>query len=407
MDICPRVHLVSNNVIKTTYLFVGNVPSDIISEIKRTANGSKSSKLESYYGKAWRQKIGHDKSKKGGSETDQNVAFDNIEVDVSDLENIKEDEINIFENPVETPIETPSEAPISQPSAPDLEPDESPDIDGVDIFGESNVKKPTGEGNLKISKMTIYPEDRISEFKEKIYVETGILPCKQHIYYISQKMAHPMSYQLMTDSRVIVDIRELNNTGNDTIEGLPIDTFLYKSRDYLKILSYDHFKTIGQLYTKHEQTEYFLVNLDDYINPIKARLSETLKDKFQMEMLYYGFIVKYWPMITYESFPDFFSKELSIKYPDLVQSRDVLLKKYEVEQKAIDGLYSIQPDNSLHKMSITSAILNIDINRYGYKTKLNIRNMFDRFILDEIVHHVKVLLYHNGKSICISYPTIV
>ena len=353
-----------------------------------------------------------------------------LEIDISDLE--KQDDINIFDNTLleelpkkptkepEKPEKQTKDAKLKEmPKQPDFQTssevpqfesvrDESPesqesresqeiqDIDTVDIFGESNVKEHRQNiGKLYITNTMIYQEDRISEFKEKIYVATGIAPCKQHLYYISQRMAYPMSYQLVAESRIITDIRELYisdspDSTSSVIEGIPIDSFLYKIRDNLKIYPFDHFKTIGQLYSKHDQNTYYVFDLDDFINPIKSKLSETLNDKFQMEMFYYGFIVKYWPMITFEAFPDFLKgTELEDKYPDLTPSQEILQKKYEVEQKTVDALYTIPldtiKDNSekLYKMSITSAILNVDVNRYGFKMKLNIRNIFDRFVLDK------------------------
>lgn len=426
-----RIHIVSNNVIKTTYLFVGDVPSDIYAEIKKKP--VKSHKLESYYGKSWKQKLGFDNnsssSKKKGSyeggvdELPDGSLMDDIKVDVSDLENPEaiNSDINLFEptsgdNSSHSSIEvqetqeqlsmtkkesqskTPEVAKVpKETERGDLEDDEVVDIETIDIFGNAHTKDPSGTGQVIISKMMIYPEDRISEFKEKIYIETGIIPCKQHIYYTSQKMAYPMSYQINADSRIVVDIREIKDQEGDNIEGLPIDPYLYKYRDNIRVLAFDHFKTVGQLYSKHQQLDYYLVDLDDYIKPIRAKLAEIIKDKFQMDMLYYGFIIKYWPMITIESFSDFFTSELADKYPDLVPDREVLKRKYDVEQKTIDSLYSTPPSN-MHKMSITSAILNVDVNRHGYKTKLNIRNIFDRFVLDLVVHHIKVLLYHNGKA---------
>lgn len=399
-----KVHIVSNNVIQTTYIFVGNVSSEILSALNKRSN-----KLEKFYGKNWKQKLGFEHSKEGGFEGgfegESDNALENIEVDISDLESIKED-VDVFNNEGDVPV---PEKPKIEPENVEKEPlekidDEIIDIDSVDIFGDSKIEEPThGTEKIHISTMSIYPEDRISEFKEKIYTATGILPFKQHLYYISQKMSYPMSYQLVAESRIITDIRELDKGSEDQIEGLPIDPYVYKVRDSLKILSFDHFKTIGQLYDKHNQTTYYLVNMDDYINPVKAKLCETLKDRFQLEMLYYGFIVKYWPMLTIEAFPDLFITGLSEKYPDLVPSHQTLQKKYDVEQKTIDDLYSIKVvDNKMYKMSITSAILNIDVNRYGFKTKLNIRNIFDRIVLDEIVHHVKVLLYHHNKAFVLS-----
>jgi hypothetical protein len=400
-----RIHVVRDNVIITTYLFVGDVPPDIFSEIKKKP--TKSAKLESYYGKSWKSKLGfEDAHIKGGSEENALDEIDNITVDVSDLENARDTDMNIFdENSLIVPEPSVSKVQTDIKVEKDVEDDgDVIDIETVDIFGETTKKDPTGSGNLVVSKMMIYPEDRISEFKEKIYVETGIMPCKQHIYYISQKMSYPMSYQINADSRIIVDIREINSPQNqegDQIEGLPIDAYLYKKRDDIKVYSFDHFKTVGQLYVKHLQTEYFLVDLDDYIKPIRAKLAEIIKDKFQMDMVYYGFIIKYWPMITIESFPDLFTSEMVDKYPDLAPDKSTLKHKYDIEQKTIDGLYSTTPSN-MHKMSITSAILNVDVNRHGYKTKLNIRNIFDRFVLDSIVHHIKVLLYHGGKTFILS-----
>lgn len=280
-------------------------------------------------------------------------------------------------------------------------------VETVDIFRDTKseqVEENTSGRTVIVDYITIYPEDRISEIKEKIFLVTKILPYRQHLFYEHQNMIYTLSYQLvLRESRIIVDIRELYSYTDD-LYNIPIDQYTHKNRDDLRVLGLDYFKTIGNLYGRHGQSILYLFDLNDFINPIRNKLQQAFKDKYQMDMFYYGFIVKYWPMITYDAWPDYLkSVDFGVLYPELVPSYNTLINKYRAESQILDALYGLdirQINPERYKLAITSAILNVDINRFGTsKMKLNIRNLFDRLVLNETASHAKVLLNKDGRNI--------
>ena len=64
-----KVHIVRNNVITTTHLFVGDIPANIVAEIKKVySTNGRSTKLEEYYGKSRKRKLGLEEKTGGNPE---------------------------------------------------------------------------------------------------------------------------------------------------------------------------------------------------------------------------------------------------------------------------------------------------------------------------------------------------
>lgn len=433
--------------ISRTYLLLGKVPKEIFVEVKKILNLGKSGKtdnpkLKKYYGPNWREKLGLNafkSEKKGGDEEpesgepDSNLESEepdvfNITVDVSDIENESfenAEPIDLFNEdalPDEEEIEPAiaPENPLSDGSdvVPQTEIQQEMDImtdnfvenvDTVDIFQTYDKKgnlKGLSTNQINVSDVSIYPEDKISEFKNKIYTVTKIPPFRQHLFYDHKNMIYNLSYQLMVrETRLLVNIRNLQRY-ETKLHDIPIDDYLYKNRDALKVLGLDDFKTIQQLYSKHGQSDYYLVDLEDFLRPIKSQMNEMINDRYQMDMFYYGFVVKYWPMLTNEAWPDYLkSVDFRIKYPDLVPPMQQLESAQSIESEIVEKLNSIDIKKlpGSHRLAITSAILNVDINRFGSThMKLNIRNLFDRLRASPQVSHIKVLLSHEGRQILLS-----
>lgn len=430
--------------ISRTHLLLGRIPKEILAEVKKViANPDKdNSKLKQYYGTNWKEKLGlrelrKKKEIKGGQESSQEEGDEdmgdsdvfNITVDISDIENdtfdnadpvdlfnedaqVEEEEIEPAippENPLNEAVPQISEG-IQQEAIDIMTDNFVENVDTVDIF-QTHDK----DGNLRglstnqihISDVSIYLEDKVSEFKNKLYSVTKIPPFRQHLFYNHKNMIYNLSYQLMVrDTRMLINIRNLSKY-ETLLHDVPIDDYLYKNRDALKVLGLDDFKTIQQLYSKHGQTEYYLVDMEDFLKPIKSQMSEMVNDKYQMDMFYYGFIVKYWPMMTAEAWPDYLrSTDFKVKYPDLVPSLAQLESAYAVETEFVEKINGIdikKVAGSQYRLAITSAILNVDINRFGSThMKLNIRNLFDRLVASPQVSHIKVLLTHDGRQIMLS-----
>ncbi len=179
--------------------------------------------------------------------------------------------------------------------------------------------------------IVIFPEDKINELKEKLYIAIGIPPYKQHLFVVTQdNFAVPLYYNIIANGLVNVDIRELHTTkgsedidynliadsilGNDTappenktetekpetpkkapkvpkaekravtskfpkISGVPIDTRLYEEGDGIVVEGKDVFMTVGKVVDMFPNCKFMCANIDDY----KCR-EDLLKQRIQQRM---------------------------------------------------------------------------------------------------------------------------
>ena len=104
---------------------------------------------------------------------------------------------------------------------------------------------------------------------------------------------------------------------------------------------------LDDIYSNYGATNYYLVNVDEYINRKRGELEElTRSDKYQMNLLYYSFIMKYWPMMTLDVFKTYLTNEREMPdvYPDLVPSRGKLETKYGAEREQLEKKYELLED---------------------------------------------------------------
>ena len=97
----------------------------------------------------------------------------------------------------------------------------------------------------------------------------------------------------------------------------------------MRISAQDTFNILRNVYYKYGTNEYFIVDLADLISPNQL-YNKISKDRYQLEVIYYGFIVLYFPMITISVFLDYLKNEKNMKqlYPELLPDRNELHKIY-------------------------------------------------------------------------------
>jgi hypothetical protein len=138
-------------------------------------------------------------------------------------------------------------------------------------------------------------------------------------------------------------------------------------------------------------TEFSLVNLSDFIAPnLDAIKSQSKNDKYIVEVIYWGFVCVYWPMFTAGIFAGWLTDPsiLESQFPDLSPQQSNMVERFKLEEKITMEASEI-PKSIMEKIkvSVTSAILNI--NNYGTsKTRnLYIRGLFDLLELSETVDY--------------------
>jgi hypothetical protein len=302
-----------------------------------------------------------------------------------------------------------------------------------------------------ITDTNVYSVDNILQFKYKIFASIGIPIYRQHLWFKHKDISYPASYSLSINKHVEnIDIERLiafykeysktdtksnanstkssdtthstksdkstqsnaNSTkSSDTthsssfsdIEGIPVELDYYKNKDYIHVSAQDTFNLLKTIYNKYSTNEYFLVDLNDLLKPNNL-YGKIGKDKYQLEVIYYGFVLLYFPMITNTVFNDYLHNEKTISqvYPELYPSKSELRHKFELESNITEHSYSASDDKKiLNKLfsSITGTIVSINNYNQDIETLLSIRNLFDVLALNEEMTYCKANILHDNQNI--------
>lgn len=352
---CCRPYIVNirvKNEYSVRYVFVGKTPANVKTAINARGAGRHKSVLVSWFGPKYRQLL----------------AFDPVGYCGGDEETFDVDEIRQ-----------------------QLESGDVP-TDSADTYTNDLTA-----GTHYIYDVAIYPEDKIFEIREKIFVATNIPPYRQHIFwYEHNKPTQP--YRLTVDGTSIhVDLVEaLQNNTTPGILGLPIDKDLYIARSDVRVENIEQFSLLVS-------PTLYLIDLEEYIGPQRAMASSMLSDGYKFELFYYGFVVKYWPIMIPDVFRTYITDINGVDgtYPDLARPRNQLVKQYNAEQEIIDSNYSVKQktealitSNKYLTISITSAIAYVDS-----PVVINMRRLFDALVVSALYPLVRCYIDVDGSSV--------
>jgi len=233
----------------------------------------------------------------------------------------------------------------------DLE-DEFDDITLEDLILE-NSSKPSKSGVMKLKNKPIefdskgsiiynydvqlFKEDNIKEFKDKLFLATGIDYFKQHVYFKLKKTVNTVGYTFMMDDNVIdTDLVNLDySIPSNLLLNIPIDKYIYSMQDSIYILNNE--LTTSLDYYLDQKGEFYVISVDSFIakQNIKKNIEQMIKiDIEQFDLLYYSFINKYFPVMTKQVFLEYIVNEsdLEHKYPDLYSDKSILSRRYDAEK---------------------------------------------------------------------------
>jgi len=355
--------------------------------------------IKSYFGSEYKKKLGlekHDMDKNIFHENFQLISdleasrssqlkglvttggYDNIEYlksidggDISDnnliIKSTRDDDIENYTNSDNIPITS-----------------ESGDIDFSIDFNEvtSDEMKSSSadildadykEGNEYIFDISVYPEDNILTLKSKIYIVCKIPIYRQLLFYSGTNIEtfHEIYVNdILYNLSPFDDITRIHNMG--------IDKKLYASRESMRVKSYDEFRLVGNL--KHNYI--CMVDLKVYSDILGINKLKILDDKLYVNVIYYGFIKKYFPMLDFEGYKLYFTNErdLLIKYPILVENIHNLEAKYGYEKTFLDNTYTMklkdikEIERNVEIAAKTIKLGNIHNSNINI---LNMRNVFD------------------------------
>lgn len=381
-------------------IILGAIPKNVSDEInKMDSTKVKDSKiLRSYFGANWKSKLGFE-TKGGARQVAAEYAADGtIEFNMDDLKDfdlgVEVGDAIVDANGIKTLTEIDSGTKAVK------------SVSIKNIKDEPQKKQKTYKPS-RFLHFSVFPEDKISDFKYKINKYFSIPIFRQHIWYYINGKSVPLEYKLIQNEvTTTIDLLSSIEQGKEFISGIPIDMNLYRNKDFLKVEAFDNFSLMGNLLSDRNIHEFHIMDLDEFINPIRKELSQLVKsDKYQLNILYYSFILKFYPMMNIAAFGEFLQEgSLKSSYPALdplpeelnylTNQEELISDLYKIYETDLPKVTSI--DQILQK-SLTETTIKVNSD---YKTKIvNFRVLFDVFKLDAKVDGVKLYDIYNGTHI--------
>lgn len=356
-----------DRVIEKDYICLGNVPSNIISELKKSKPNI--AIIKNYFKRDWsylEQFFSSKKGKKGGEEefifTDEDLGIDTK-----------------------------------------IEEEETPQID-FKITEELPQEETTYQKGPNIEYRTFpqfFPDDNFIDVKEKITLLSGIPMYNQFLFWGYRGLENH-TYNITVDGANWCFNHQQPKDATLDLYDLKVDKNIYMNRNSLGFLAQDNFMLINSSFPTVYRV--FVVDANMYLNRIQKNAQEILNDTYLFELLYFGVIKKYFPIYQ----PDILRKALMGKtqdiqeiYPEIAPTIPDLTKKYKLEQEILSDIYDIsgsKEDEGISKeisVSVNQAILGV-INTFGNNSNVNLRNMFDVFEATSDFPYIGVTVSHMG-----------
>ena len=264
---------------------------------------------------------------------------------------------------------------------------ESLNIFDMDI---AEIKKQTLKANSlsykevylsdRLTNIGFYPVDTIVDLRYKLSIMTGIAVNRQHILY--SKTYYNATSNPLHDYKSVYSIyrgteyvpvnlvTDMSNKTN-TIMGVPLDRELYNSRTDITVTCEDPDILLGCTIKS-----IVVIDLFTLLNPDG---NYATKEKYEIDLLYYGFVYKYYPIMPIDEFIEIY-KNKSRAISDI----EVLKEKYSTQttilNETIDNMSKI--DKALKQITtrnpyyLTSAVARFEI------PLLDFRSVIDRFVLN-------------------------
>jgi hypothetical protein len=459
-----RYSIVQKNI-EEILVFIGDVPKVVrkeLEKIQRTTDSirGKNKILEGFYGKKWYYKLGlhnlyHDDRRKIGAqeepvqnEINGSLYFPPVTPEIIDDIRGEEEMVSANEVPLDSELfDTDdlrveisdvdfSESDIKQILEPEPEPE--PEIKLKEIV---ELEKERRREELRIKKVektkitfifdkpqvSVYVEDNILELKRKISVITDIPIYRQHLWIRAKNNIIPLVYNILYEGNIVdVNIEFLSTlydekgvlkdpipkSGYYSLENIPISAEFHRIRNMMRIRCYDTFKLMKEYYYKYGITEFYLNDLDEFISPVRDEIESRIsEDRNFLEIIYHGFVVVYWPIISLDVFVNYIRNEAQISqsYPDISINKDFLLTQFSVERSILNENIELftNPERrddlkNVEKLlynSITYSLIDITMSEDRNLSVVHIRNLFDNFDLDENINACKCVLIYKNKKI--------
>ena len=260
--------------------------------------------------------------------------------------------------------------------------------------------------------IAVYPEDTVYDLRLKLCAVSGVPIWRAHLFYYvglgetsSNSEEGPLlPYKITLDGiPVPVDWRQIRAPfdARESVAGLAIDKSLEERRDSIRVEAFDTYTPLiplaatGISLARIVRAYYVDIASVLPINQLsdgrtqfsstivdRAQLSAAIRDRYQFDLLYYGALLKYWPLLS----PDACIKALSTDknalaetYPDLAPDPEKLQDRFEIENELSDEALAWRPpaESKGGRNSIAVTVAALRVAPASARMRVTVRNVFD------------------------------
>ncbi len=197
--------------------------------------------------------------------------------------------------------------------------------------------------------LQIYPEDLLADVMKKLYILTGIpMPC-QHVILFSNEGNTTINTPECNGVPINNNILDIDlAVSTNTIGGIPIDKDYFNYQSDITSYSIAYTNRIKSPFVTY--TSALVVDIRQLFNNMID--TSWINDIYQIELLYYGIIFKYWPM-ELSTLVDILTN-----VPLKIQSKPAISSQIAKEQTILRRIYSTSAQPEIFTdMQITNSNL--------------------------------------------------
>jgi len=405
------------NQIYKKYVYCYNAPPNIRNILQKqsinSTNRTQLKVLQKYYGKLWKQEIGIDtnydniiinnyltaakEEKIVGKKDKQIEDIDLEDIDDIEIDNLNEvsdeNDINIFED-----VDFDDDADI----VPDIIEHRKVDTQTLSSKISSKYIEYLFDLPENQNKGTdIFLRDNFWDLRHKIYLLTNIPIYRQNLFAINPNINNNIivPFQISLNNN---DIKHSMKNDTYNIYDINIDKLFYLNRNNIHTIAEEEIRIL-LLHVLRKTNNFYVIDLDFYKNQLNPYINKILNNQYEFEMIYYGLIKKYYPMLNIEMFQLYLTDESKIweKYPLLTPVKNDVLNKYVKQNKILLKLQKIIGTLvTKHGTSLNISIKNMLISSNETiikKNLINIRLLFDIFKTNEKYPIIQFVSIHDNK----------
>jgi hypothetical protein len=247
---------------------------------------------------------------------------------------------------------------------------------------------------ITITDVDILDEDSMSNFKDKIYSATTIPPYRQHLWYeLDGEIVSPCYILTRRGVMENINIRDIVKM-NAYIMRIPVCSQWYSDRAEIYIHDRERSTIVGNICSS---AKWYVVDINDFFVASREQFAAAIdNDAHMRDMVYYSFIMRFWPSIPKATFYPFVKNEKAMleEYPQLGSPRAALTSTLKSETRISN--YPIDPNLAPAIFISESDIQPINSTQSSGEL-VNITNLFDALSTDPKMSYIKARVFNNNR----------